>query len=119
MAEAEHHGHQEGEVAVAGDCRLEPSLDTDGDQEIDRKRKGDVVGEEATAEKEGRAEEDERNRVAPFAAVQTGSDEAPDLEKEVGRGQEDRCQSRDLDVEEEGLGDRQEDELLALRCSGR
>src|SRR6185436_7977958 len=70
------------------------------------------VGEGAAAQEEEGAEDQERCQIEPLALVEARRDEAPELvEDERGREEQGR-QRRHLEIEEEGVGETGEDQLL-------
>ena len=108
QAEPQDHHQQKAEVALDRDDGLERLADTD--QEVDRQRKGDVVGERSAQQEEERPANDERGGVALFAPVEARCDEAPDLVENEGGGQEERCQRGHLDVQDERIRDAEKTE---------
>ena len=84
------------------------------EKELDHERKSDGVGERRAGQEEEGAEEHEGEGTAPLFAVEARGDEGPELVEDPRRSEEEGRQCRDLEVEEEGLGDAENGELLAL-----
>ena len=111
--EAEDDGQQEAVVTLGGDHRLE--IGGHVEQELDREREGDVVGERPAGEEEEPAEGDERPDPPPLPPVEPGRDEPPRLPEQEREREKDTGQQGGLEVEQERIGDAEDGELRALR----
>ncbi len=86
----------------------------ESEQETKTEGEHDEVSEERPPEKECRGDDDQRPQETPFVTVEAGGDEHPELVEEDGARHDRAGEESDLEVGEEGLGNRGEDELPPL-----